>query len=72
MQTKLYDIYNPDRDEDGVQFEQFGAGNNIRVVLPDGDTEDFTLGGGGLTMTVGAGAMTLFIAGLSLGLTRGI
>ena len=50
MQDKLYEIYNPDKDEDGVQFEQFGAGNNIRVTLPNGEQEEFGLGGsqGGL------------------------
>ena len=34
MQDRLYDIYNPDRDEDGIQFEQYGTGNNIRVITP--------------------------------------
>ena len=47
MQDALYNIYNPSRDEGGIQFEQFGAGNNIRVILPNGDTDEFGLGGGG-------------------------
>ena len=34
MQDRLYDIYNPDRDEDGIQFEQYGTGNNKRVITP--------------------------------------
>ena len=35
MQAKLYETYNPNNDEDGIQFEQYGSGNNIRVILPN-------------------------------------
>ena len=47
MQEALYNIYNPDRDENKVQFEQYGSGNNIRAVLPDGDFEEIELSGAG-------------------------
>ena len=47
MQEALYNIYNPERDENKVQFEQYGAGNNIRAVLPDGDYEEIELSGAG-------------------------
>ena len=47
MSSALYDIYNPERDENKVQFEQYGAGNNIRAILPDGDSEEIELSGAG-------------------------
>ena len=47
MSAKLYDTYNPDRAEDGVQFTEFGGGNNVRVTLPNGDEEEFNLSGTG-------------------------
>ena len=47
MQDKLYEVYNPNRSETGPQFEQYGAGNNIRVTLPNGDFEEFELSGTG-------------------------
>ena len=47
MSDALYDIYNPERDENKVQFEQYGSGNNIRAILPDGDSEEIELSGAG-------------------------
>jgi hypothetical protein len=47
MEDKLYEIYNWNRDPYGIQFEQFGAGNNIRVTLPNGDMDEFELSGAG-------------------------
>ena len=48
MEAKLWSIYNPTRDPNKVQFEQYGAGNNIRVTLPNGDTDEFRLEGAGM------------------------
>ena len=45
MQAKLYETYNPNNNEDGIQFEQYGSGNNIRVILPNGDEEEIELSG---------------------------
>jgi len=47
MTQRLYEIYNPERDPNKVQFKQFGTGNNVRVVLPNGEEEDFELSGVG-------------------------
>ena len=47
MSEKLYDTYNPERDPNKIQFTEFGAGNEIRVTLPNGDEEEFDLAGAG-------------------------